>query len=247
MGGLDRYVRILRLFDGRRSGWTIAAMAETLGIPASTIYRLVRELVAQGFLDASSDAHYRLGALFIEFDRRVRLTDPFIRLGAPYLDDLLKAAACPAAAVIARLYGADVICVAESSSHIGRIPTSYERGHPMPLLRGATSKIILAQLPARRLGKLLQGAGAAPEIDLKGLKAELTEIRRRGYCVTRGEVDQGLVGLSAPVSSANAAILASMSLVVRTEDLDPSTERRLVMTLVPAARLLSEQLAADAG
>jgi len=136
MGALDRFVDVLRLFDERKSDWTIQDMAEATGVAASTVYRTVRALVSQGFLDPSTEAHYRLGAVFIEFDRRMRLSDPLIREGAPVLADLLSVVSVPSTAIIARLYGDQVICVAEERNGSLAMPTSYERGRPMPLLQG---------------------------------------------------------------------------------------------------------------
>jgi DNA-binding IclR family transcriptional regulator len=242
MSGLSRFVEILRLFDEGKSNWTIQEIAEVTNVPASTIYRTVRELVSQGFLDQSTEANYRLGAAFIEFDRRMRLTDPLIREGEPVLRDLVQAASIPAVAVLARLYRDEVICVADDRTSNSDIVTSYERGRPMPLLRGATSKTILAQLPRAKLRKIISVQenfdGSVDE-----LAADLATIRKRGHVVTRGEVDTGLVGISAPVSCPDAAINASMSLIVKAADLDSSLERRLIMMLTPAASMLAERLA----
>ncbi len=244
MAGLERYVQILRLFEAGKGEWTIQAMSEALSIPASTTYRLVRELVAQRFLDASTEANYRLGAAFIEFDRRVRLTDPLIGLGIPFLQDLLITAAIPASAVLARLYGSEVICIADAKSDQSQILSSYERGRPMPLLRGATSKAILAQLPTRRLAKLLAAVDDGAQLKMhETLKRDLAAIRQSGYCVTRGEVDHGLVGLAAPVNFEDDGIVASMSLIVRAQDLSPDIERRIIVNIVTATKVMAEQRA----
>jgi DNA-binding IclR family transcriptional regulator len=241
MGALDRFVDILRLFDERKSDWTIQDMAEATGVAASTVYRTVRVLVSEGFLDPSTEAHYRLGAIFIEFDRRMRLSDPLIREGAPVLADLLSMVSVPCAAIIARLYRDQVICVADDRNGSLVIPTSYERGRPMPLLQGATSKAILAQLPRARLARIFRAAAIADNA-LDAIAGELGAIRRRGYTVTRGEVDKGLVGVSVPIACPQVAINASISLILAEADLDETLERRLLMTLVPAADMLSRTL-----
>jgi DNA-binding IclR family transcriptional regulator len=241
MAGLDRFVEILRLFDKDKSDWTIQEMAAATQVPASTVYRTVRELVAQGFLDSSIEAHYRLGAAFIEFDRRLRISDPLIREGDPMLADILNAAQIPCVAVLARLYRDQVICVADQRTDDNAVETSYERGNPMPLLRGATSKVILAQLPKAKLGKVVKAAGQDRSLkdDMIG---ELAAIRRQGYAITRSEVDSGLVGIAVAVSCPPAAILASMSLIIRAADSSESIERRLLMTIMPVADLLSRKL-----
>lgn len=243
MAGLQRFIQILRLFDESASQWTISAMAAELGVPASTVYRTVRELVRNRMLVPSAEAHYRLGPAIIEFDRRLRITDPLIREGVPILADLVAAIKMPCIALLAQIYGDQVICVADIAASNSGIVSSYERGRPMPLFRGATSKAILAQLPTTRLKKLSAAAALQYSVPpVTEIIAELAEIKRRGFAVTRGEVDAGLVGLSVPVSRPAAAIHASMSLILKASDLDEGTERRLTMTLVPTASMLADRL-----
>lgn len=241
MAGLNRFVEILRLFSEPKPNWTIQEMADAVGVPASTVYRTVRELVGQGFLDPSIEAHYRLGAVFIEFDRLLRISDPLIREGEPVLDDLCAASPIPCVVVLARLYRDQVICVADGRSEDAGIATSYDRGRPMPLLRGATSKAILAQLSRARLAKVLKNADNI-SMSLDEVATELAGIRRLGHAITRGEVDTGLVGISVPLSCPEAAINASMSVIVRSADSNEAIERRLIMTLTPAAGMLARKL-----
>lgn len=237
---------ILKLFGVEHSDWTVQEISEAIKVPASTVYRSVRELAATGFLEPSIEGHYRLGATFIEFDRLVRLTDPLVSKGTVFLTEIVSQAQLSGVAVLARLYDNRVMCVADQATKGSVIQTSYERGLPRPLTRGATSKVILAQLPSRRLAKLIGGeawtppSGTAPsEADFR---AELSAIRKKGYCIGRGEVDRGLVGIAAPVSVAERAIMGSLSLVVRADDLDATTERRLLLLVMSSAKLLSEEL-----
>lgn len=247
MSGLNRYLSVLRLFDERHSEWTVPEIAAMLAIPGSTIYRTVRELVAQQFLEPAAEGRYRLGAFFIEFDRLVRVTDPLYRIGTSLLKDVVSQARVPCVAVLARLYGDTVMCVADFQSAGGGVRTSYERGRPRPLTRGATSKAILAQVPTRRLVKLLAEAkkqtGVKPfQKSEAEFRDELTSIRKRGYAVTRGEVDKGLVGIAAPVAAPERALLGSLSIVMESTVLDDAMERRLVLLIVSAASLLSAEL-----
>jgi DNA-binding IclR family transcriptional regulator len=251
MSALSRALDVLRLFNERKSDWTVPEIAGALSTPSSTVYRRVRELVAANFLDAAQEGHYRLGAAFIEFDRTVRLTDPLVREGAALLREIAVQARIPCVAVLSRLYGDTVMCVADERSPGATIRTSYERGRPRPLTRGATSKAILAQLRTRQLNKLLAtaklkdngrpffGPGEAE------FREELGAIRRRGYSVTRGEVDKGLVGIAVPVSMPAQALVASLSLVVEARDVDHAIERRLVLLLTSSASLLMEALQSE--
>ena len=209
-------------------------MATSLDTPPSTAYRTVRDMLAHGFLESAGEGRYRLGACFIEYDRLIRDTDPLYRAATPVLHDLVEAAQLPCTAVLARLYNGTVMCVADASSALRPVRTSYERGRPQPLTRGATSKAILALLPPRRLARLLDPADP-------GLRTQLAAIRREGVAVTRGEVDPGLVGIAVPL--ATSGLLASLSLVLDATTLDPKAEHRLTTLLTIAAKTLAAALA----
>ena len=192
------------------------------------------------------EGYYRLGSAFIEFDRRTRLTDPLVQVGVPMLTDIVQHANVPCVAVLARLYGNTVMCVADTRSAGTAVQTSYERGRPRPLTRGATSKVILAQLPTRRLNKLLAttNSSSSPVTSSSdaAFRNELALIRKNGYCVARGEVDDGRVGLAVPIFIPEQALIASLSLVLDAVSSNESLERRLILLLVSSAALLKEQL-----
>ena len=135
------------------------------------------------------------------------------------------------------------MCVAAAAAGAPSVTTSYERGRPMPLVAGATSKAILAQLPPRRLTRLLacdQGsAGAA------GLRATLAAIRKRGHCISprRGSI---AAWSASPCrwrcrNSGWPPASASWSEQAR---LDGDLEHRLVLLLVSSAGMLGERLRA---
>lgn len=247
MAGLQKYIHILRLFDETRSEWTVSEIAIALKVPVSTAYRTVREMVAEGMMENANEAHYRLGPFFVEYDRLVRTTDPLHHLGKELISEIVIQARIPCVAVLARLYGDMVMCIADTASKDSRVRTSYERGRPRPLTLGATSKVILAQLPARRLTKLLGTA----ENEMRQhpfaksneeFREDLALIKRRGYSVTRGEVDKGLVGIAAPVVVHERELMGSLSVVIEAKHLDDAIERRLVLLLVSSASLLTEEL-----
>jgi DNA-binding IclR family transcriptional regulator len=245
MSGIDRYINVLDLFTTEKSMWTVNEVASALNVPTSTIYRTIRELARVNMLEPAMEGYYRLGSAFVEFDRRTRLTDPLVQVGSPMLSDIVEHATVPCVAVLARLYGDTVMCVADTKSAGSGVQTSYERGRPRPLTRGATSKVILAQLPTRRLNKLLATASFSDKPVASSdvaFRDELASIRKNGYCVARGEVDDGRVGLAVPISIPEQALVASLSIVLDEASSTESLERRLILLLVSSAALLKEQL-----
>lgn len=238
MMGITRYIRILKLFDADKPNWTVAEMAEALETSASTLYRLVREMVAAELLESTVESRYRLGPMFVEYYRRITITDPLIRSGAKFLGPLAEQVAIPCVAILARLYGKDVMCVAEHRGQNAHFKTSYELGRPMPLLRGATSRAVLSNLAKRNLTALLNEELGA-DADRKGqLISELANLRKLGICETRGEVDQDLVGISAPLRNASLGINASVSVIVEARTLTDDLRARIYTAVTGTGRMI---------
>jgi DNA-binding IclR family transcriptional regulator len=238
MAGIDRYTRILDLFTEERGIWTITQMSGTLGTSASTLYRLVREMVGAGFLESTVDAQFRLGPAFVNYDRRMRLTDPLIRSGAKFLQPLVGHIDIPATAILARLFGKTVMCVDDARNGTPSVKVSFERGRPMPLTRGATSRAILANVESRRLKRLLEAEGHLDDAARIAFTDKLGQLRREGYVVAHGEVDKGAVGLAVPLSNRGLGIDASLSIIVAERDLTEQHRGRILALLATNAKLI---------
>jgi DNA-binding IclR family transcriptional regulator len=109
------------------------------------------------------------------------------------------------------------MCVHQVSGRKSRGETSYERGVAMPIFLGATSRVILAQLPARALKAIyLANETTIHRVwrarDWKDFQAQIKDIRGAGYALTKSEVGRGRIGLAAPIAR-NGQPLASISLV----------------------------------
>ena len=240
MAGLERYTAVLRLFTEVQCEWTVQDMSERLGVPQSTVYRTVRDLVDENFLEIASEARYRLGSVFIEYDRLLRLTDPLVTAGAKVLHDVVMRAGIPCVGLLCRLYNDTVMCVVDETAPGATFRSSYERGRPMPLTQGATSKAILAHLPARKLTRLLEHW---PDARSDEFRAELLAVRRRGVAISSGEIDADAVGIAAPVFRRAPGLLASLSLVLPAAVADDTLIARLASATVEGARKI--ELAMD--
>ncbi len=105
--------------------------------------------------------------------------------------------------MVLRWYGNKIFALPLESSTKNPI-SSYPRGRPMPLGRGAIARSILALLPRLRLVPLVErnladlravGLGDTADDVLKSLR----KVRKAGFCVAYGEVTPGAVGIAAPV------------------------------------------------
>ena len=217
--GGSRYKKILDQFTEDRPAWTVADLAVQLETASSTVYKWVGELVALGFLEATLDAQYRLGPAFLEFERRLRRTDPLLRAGEVFLTELVEKSGLECTAILARLYGNKVMCVADAHTANMQLTSSFERGLPMPLTRSATSRAILSVIESRRLKRFLQRETELKGPSLNRFLEDVFAARKQGYWISRGEVDQGAIGIAVPLFDRQLGLEASLSLVVKTDNM----------------------------
>ena len=154
---LERMVALLDLFEESPSGWTFERIHKRLGYTRSTLYRYLKILSDAELLTSLPEAGYTLGPRIVELDHEIRIHDPIIRASRPVMLELVQE--IPGIALLCRSYRNKVLCVHQERSTT-EIESTYERGRTMPLLRGAASRIILANMPARTIAALYRAAAA---------------------------------------------------------------------------------------
>jgi DNA-binding IclR family transcriptional regulator len=237
----DRLLGVLSLFTVDEPEWTVEAAAKRLRISNPTAYRYFRSLTGVGLISPSSRAGYVLGPAIIEMDREIRICDPMLNAARDVMSDLIQFAAEGSVILLCRIFRDRVICIHQVPGRGPQIPVSYERGRPMPLFRGATSRIVLAFLPPRTLKaiyerqrKEIKSAGLGESWEV--FKTNLSMLRRAGVCVTRGEIDPGRVGIAAPVFDENETVLGSLTFVLPARRADETLIGRLVPLTIAGAR-----------
>ena len=241
----DKALAVLHLFSEEEPQWSVEAAAERLGLPSSTVYRYFRSLAGAGLIVAFGAGRYVIGPGVIELDRMARRTDPLILAAQGTMDRLSGSAPPDHFVLLSRLYHRQVMCVDDRRQGRPFVKVSYERGRPMPLYTGSVSKVILANLSARTLARYF--SKDAEEIEAAGLPAqfdefrkELRKIRRAGFCISWGEVDPGVIGISAPILSSDEDALASVTLVLADEPGNSRCPSTFAPSIMDAAREISE-------
>ncbi|KQM20888.1 IclR family transcriptional regulator [Novosphingobium sp. Leaf2] len=215
----DKVLSILQLFSIEQPEWTVEAVSAELNISASSAYQYVRSLVTAGLLVANNSGRYIVGPAVIELDRLMRRYDPLIHEAQEPLRQIVAPYDGNAIGLLCRIYRLRVMCVDQYVLRAPSFAISYERGRPMPLARGAASKSILAHLNPRQLRNFYDSNPT--EVSEAGLgdtwqdfKAAVRSLRKSNVVATAGELDAGLMGISAPVFDASNNVLGSIGLVV---------------------------------
>lgn len=212
----EKVLKILGLFDEDRLEWTPEEMMAALGYTRPTLYRYIKVLREAGLLTALPETGFTLGPRVVEMDYLMRRSDPLLGNSADQLAAL--SAILPSTALLVRWYGNRLLCVASECSTPNPL-SSYARGRPMPLTRGAISRAIIAFLPRRQQAAMirdrLQEFGAVGLGDsVEAVIDRLREVRKAGYSVAHGEVTPGVVGIAAPVFDSSRSPIAVLCVTV---------------------------------
>lgn len=238
----ERMLAIIGLFTEDRLEWTPDALMARLGYSRPTLYRYLKTLKDHGFLVGRPRSGFTLGPKLVEMDYLLRRSDPLVLEGREVLRQLTGRYPC--AAFVARWYGEKVLCIHAEQSATD-LTSSYPRGRPMPIGRGATSHSILAFLPRRQLMPLIESRLAdfrAVEFgkDAAEVLKRLGEFRRAGVAVARAEVTPGVIGVGAPVFDGGTAPVASLTVTISEKRVDGALLASLKDDVRAAAAVVSE-------
>src|SRR5580692_9207329 len=139
MPGRDRMLAVLDLFSPERPVLTAEEVAGRLGCSVATAYRYLGRLGAAGLV-AGFRAAYALGPRVIELDHTIRQGDPLLHAAQPVMRELRDASGCDV--LLASMFGERILAVHHERGGDPAI-VSFGRGRPMPLFRGAGSRMMV--------------------------------------------------------------------------------------------------------
>ncbi len=245
-GSGERILAIINLFTEANPEWTPEDMMARLGYSRTTLYRYLKTLKDAGFLVSLPNAGFTLGPRVTELDFLMRRSDPLIKSGQRHLEAL--AGKYPGSAFLARWYERKLLCVASEVS-APEPRSSYPRGRPMPLAKGAISRAILAFLPRRQQELILNDhlhefLSAGRCTSAEDLIAELRDVRREGLAIAYGEVTKGVVGIAAPILVAERSPIAALCFTSNESQIDATRIALIAGDIRRAAQAMSDELAA---
>ena len=202
----DRALQVLQQFRTQAEGLTVTDIATRLGLHRSTASRLVSTMEARGFLERDGVGKLlRLGPEVARIGRIAVAGRELATVAGPVLNGL--AAETGETVTLAVPMDGQVMTVAQADSSYF-VSSGNWVGVRTPLHCAADGKVLLAFDGARAdlagLAKRTKRTTVDPEV----LECDLDAVRRRGFAVAEGELEEGLVGVAVPVREAGSCIAA---------------------------------------
>jgi DNA-binding IclR family transcriptional regulator len=233
----QRLLTVLDQFTAERPTHTVEQLSQAVGVPRSTVYRLIGLLRAHGLVEQAGDGRYRLGPKAIMIGYVARSTVDLADLWRPGLLEL--AAVSRETVLVLRRIEDSAVCVDRiDCDHPIRL--SFDVGRAMPLHTGAGAKVLLATSPGPVRDGYLERA--VPAALRAGLRADLDAIAARQWGESRAEVDPGIWAVGAPILADRDGRCLAISVAVPEYRLEAGRREELIALAQAAAADLRARL-----
>lgn len=216
----------------------LTAIAEKVGLSKSTVHRQLQTLMALGYVEQELETgRYGAALKLWELGSAVVVDHPVKRAATPFLHSLHRETGHTVSLLTPS--GDDVLyldkIVSPRSAHFRTRPGSRV---PAPLTSGGRAILAYDPLARERIERAARQLAGRRDIDVDGLIAELPEIRRRGYSVSRTNPEVTSLGCALLARDGRAA--AALSVSAPTDRFEAAEERRVADILLATCSRLAE-------
>lgn len=211
---VQRALQLIEVFARSRGPFAISELAAEVGLPPSTVHRLVQTLMSLGYVvQYQQSKRYGVGRGIAEINRAMLLKYEFSRFAKPHLEALVESTGETAG--LAALYGTSAIYLNQVEAP-AMVRVSNPVGTPVPLHCTAVGKVFLADFRPAMLEETIAYAGLAPSTPhtlttKESLERELERIRHQGYALDDQEYAEGVRCLAVGLRGSSGAVVAALS------------------------------------
>jgi DNA-binding IclR family transcriptional regulator len=211
----QRLMRVLETFTPERSALSPAEIGRRAGLPTSTAYRLVDDLVREGLLERDDDARIRIGLRLWELTTRSSYVLALRQAALPHMERVQDVISEHTQLVV--LEQDDALCVERLSAPEAGENITLVAGR-LPLHASSSGLVLLAfggrALQRRVLESELTTVSGETVTNPTRLSAVLAQIRRDDHVVTLGTVSEVSTGVAVPVRDSTGEVIAALSVIL---------------------------------
>ena len=200
---VERALNILNCFNPNQLELTLTEISKEIGLARSTTLRILTTLEKNAFLAKNEETYkYSLGSKIAHLGMLCFSNMDFRKIARPYMVRLRALYNESVSLYIAQ--GNYRVCVerVESTQPLRRVVNIGDR---LILTRGASGRVLLAYMEKEKIREILEGDPYTSE-------EELEELRRLGYAVSKGEREEGVTSIAAPVFDAQNKMITALAI-----------------------------------
>ncbi len=243
--GLERGLRLLSEFSRREQTLSAPELAKRLGVPRSTVFRLLVTLERMGFIErAEGGREYRLGMAVLRLGFEYLASLELTEIGRPLLERLREQVGYSCNLVVRD--GSSIVYIAKSFNPSPFV-SSVNVGTRFPAHATVLGCVLLQDLDLQALHDLYPGDSLEVFSDrtprnVAELYQLVQEDRARGYVVQEGFFERGISTVAAPVRDRSGKVVAALGATIPSPPPDAARLATIVEHVRETARDLSQLL-----
>lgn len=222
----------------------LSALSRIVGLHKSTVHRLVLSLESRGWLVREMESgKYRLGIKFATVLGQGAVGSSFQAIH-PLLVQLSEKV--HETVILSIWDGRDVVCVDKVETD-QRIQVSSHIGRNFPIHAGGTGLGVLVGMPEAMVLEILEKTELTEYTsrtltDREAILACCREMKKLGYVISTGQVDQGVTGIAMPLYFHYEQCYGSIGVVLPEMRADGETLKKIVRELEHGCTLIRNRL-----
>lgn len=246
MNSIEKALQILLAFTPDNRPLRTVEVSRRLGMNKATVNRILLTLKNKGFVVQDQTRRYRLGPSTALLGRAVKqsLDGRLVALAKPYLDGLRDKVG---ETVHLEVLYDDRIFLTYRAKGLRQLTVTPRVGDRMASNANAGAKAITAFCPRETIEKHLAGPlsifTTRTVTDPDAIRREYEEIRETGFAHDRGEFDDDVHAVAAPVFDHEDRIVAAVVIIAPSFRMGSSIESGSLELLKDTAADISDRLA----
>ncbi len=211
---LVRGLLVLESFTPETKGYSLAELSKSLGVPKSSLHRVVKELADMNYLRYEEQSkRYHLGTRVLSLGFSVLQGMELREIARPYLERLSRE--CNKTVNLA-IFDRDEMVYVERIRVPGIRTYNISVGARMSPWNTAVGKVVLAHLPEEKLNEIVRKQRTNPEFNIKEFMNSLDDVRKDGFALHQ-EFKRGFLAVAVPVFS-DKGVACAINMIAEVED-----------------------------
>ncbi|MGD0727507.1 MAG: IclR family transcriptional regulator [Spirochaetia bacterium] len=208
---LNRALRVLELLSAKETGASITEISKELGLPKNSVFRIVRTLAANGYLDEHGKS-YRLSPKILSLGYAAVQSTHLI---SACLDEMRSLRDEINETIFVGALSEGRVVILEQLPSFQLVKFTIEIGHKVPIHASAPGKVILSFLPPAEQKDLLAHIAFTRFNDrtipsMKAMMQEIEKVQGTGYALDQGEEVSEIWCAASPVFDYREYPIASL-------------------------------------
>ncbi|RHW36690.1 IclR family transcriptional regulator [Lysinibacillus yapensis] len=240
MQTIDRAMDIIKALAKSSQRLTITELSKECGLPVSTMHRLLKSLEKHDLIQQNEKTkEYGLGTRWLEYGLQMYDSIDFTSHIRTEMEKLMHKV--KESIYFSKPMGTEALIFERIDSPENQIRVVDKIGLRVPMNIGAANKTMLAHMNKEKSDEIVNAL--VMEEEKPGFYHQLTEIKKSGYGISRGERTEGTISVAAPVFNHAGEVEGAISIGCVSFNMTNEKLQFLIENVTESGKRISKNLA----